>query len=62
MKSANTDLKPGKKLEIPLRAVISEGEKGLSRRKFTVEEKEVLEKYVPFYDVEDVGSQLKAKL
>lgn len=42
----------GKRLEIPLRAVISEGESGLTKRKFTVEEREVLELYLPFYEVE----------
>lgn len=55
----------GKKLEIPLRAIISEGEAGLTKRKFTAEEKEVLSLYLPFYDIENVGKDkigLKAKL
>lgn len=54
----------GKKLEIPLRAVISEGEPGLTKRKFTAEEKEVLEEYLPFFDVETLveGDTVKAKL
>lgn len=64
----DTSLLTGKKLEIPLRAVVSEGEKAFTRRKFTAEEKEVLELYLPFFEVEERadevknGSKVKAKL
>ena len=55
----------GKKLHIPLKAVLSEGEKAFTRRKFTAEEWEVLEEFLPFFDVEKVekqGGGIKAKL
>ena len=55
----------GKKLEIPLRAVISEGESAFGRRKFTKEEREALEKFLGFYEVEKMAEeneQMKAKL
>ena len=53
----------GKKLEIPLRAVISEGKKSFSKRKFTKEEREQLELYLPYYEIEKVtGEEEKAKL
>ena len=55
------DCNIGKKLEIPLRAVISEGEKSFARRKFTVEEKEVLKEYLLFYEIESLTAP-KAKL
>lgn len=51
-----------------MRAVISEGEKSFTRRKFTTEEKEVLKLYLPFFEVEkradeqNRGSEVKAKL
>lgn len=54
----------GKKLEIPLKAVISEGKKAFTKRKFTAEEVEVLELFLPYFEVEKVGQQghMKAKL
>jgi len=55
----------GKKLEIPLRAVLSEGEKAFTRRKFTAEERELLELYLPYYEVEKVtkdANKVKSKL
>ena len=57
----------GKKLEIPLRAVISEGASAFGRRKFTKEEREWLEKFLGFYEVEkmvgEAGEEsVKAKL
>ena len=53
----------GKKLEIPLRAVISEGDRAFTRRKFTAEEKEALELYLPYFEVEKMtsGQEGKAK-
>ncbi|EME44140.1 hypothetical protein DOTSEDRAFT_88389 [Dothistroma septosporum NZE10] len=47
----------GKKLEIPLRAVLSEGEKAFSRRKFTAEERQALELYLPYFEVEKVVNE-----
>ena len=44
----------GKKLEIPLRAVLSEGKKAFSRRKFTAEEVKSLEMYLPYFKVEEL--------
>ncbi|KAK4496524.1 hypothetical protein PRZ48_012504 [Zasmidium cellare] len=52
----------GKKLEIPLRAVLSEGKKAFERRKFTAEEREALECFLPYFEVEKIGGSLKAKL
>ena len=53
----------GKKLEIPLRAVLSEGKKAFTRRKFTVEEVKSLELYLPYFQVEDLTKgQAKSKL
>ncbi|KAF7188642.1 Acetoacetyl-CoA synthetase [Pseudocercospora fuligena] len=52
----------GKKLEIPLRAVLSEGEKAFSRRKFTADERKALEYYLPYFEVERITSRLKPKL
>lgn len=56
----------GKKLEIPLRAVLSEGKKAFTRRKFTAEEIQVLELYLPYFEVEnltgDGGGKVKSKL
>jgi hypothetical protein len=47
----NTNMN-GKRLEILVRAVISEGELGLMKREFIAEEREVLEPYLPFFEVE----------
>lgn len=47
----------GKKLEIPLRAVISEGQESFGKRKFTKEEREMLEKYLPFFEIEKLARQ-----
>ena len=44
----------GKKLEIPLRAVLSEGKKAFTRRKFTSEEVKSLEPYMPYFRVEEL--------
>lgn len=53
----------GKKLEIPLRAVLSEGNKAFTRRKFTAEEVKSLELYLPYFKVEDLSKgQAKSKL
>lgn len=53
----------GKKLEIPLRAVLSEGRKAFTRRKFTAEEAQALEKYLPFFEVEKMSEEKpRAKL
>ncbi len=56
----------GKKLEIPLRAVLSEGKKAFTRRKFTAEEIQMLELYLPYFEVENVsgddGKKVKSKL
>lgn len=50
----------GKKLEIPLRAVLSEGKKAFSKRKFTNEEVEALEAYLPYFEVEKVAGESAA--
>jgi acetoacetyl-CoA synthetase len=56
----------GKKLEIPLRAVLSEGKNAFTRRKSTAEEIQALELYLPFHEVEKLEQQgdrsMKAKL
>ncbi|KPI42018.1 Acetoacetyl-CoA synthetase [Cyphellophora attinorum] len=57
----------GKRLEIPLKAVISEGEKAFGKRKFTAEERDVLEDFLPYFEVEKMaknhgGGKVKAKL
>ena len=53
----------GKKLEIPLRAVLSEGRTAFSKPKFTQEEIAQLEKYLPYFQVEKLtGEQTKSKL
>ncbi|KAF2161587.1 hypothetical protein M409DRAFT_27982 [Zasmidium cellare ATCC 36951] len=52
----------GKKLEIPLRAVLSEGAKAFEWRKFTAEERQALERYLPYFEVEKIGGGFKAKL
>lgn len=53
----------GKKLEIPLRAVLSEGKTAFTRRKFTAEEIQVLELYLPYFEVEKLteGNEGKVK-
>lgn len=51
----------GKKLEIPLRAVLSEGKKAFAKRKFTNEEIEVLETYLPYFEVEVITGESEAK-
>ena len=51
----------GKKLEIPLRAVLSEGKKAFSKRKFTNEEVEALEAFLPYFDVEKLIGEGKEK-
>ena len=56
----------GKKLEIPLKAVLSEGKKAFTKRKFTAEEIEALELYLPYFEVErmagEEGGKVKPKL
>lgn len=55
----------GKKLEIPLRAVLSEGKEAFAKRKFTVEERQVLEKFLKYFRVEEVvhaQDRVKSKL
>lgn len=47
----------GKKLEIPLRAVLSEGKKAFGRRKFTQAEVQALEKYLPYFEVEKMSGE-----
>lgn len=47
----------GKKLEIPLKAVLSEGEKAFGKRKFTAEEKDVLEDYLEYFKIEEIESR-----
>ena len=51
----------GKKLEIPLRAVLSEGKTAFSKRKFTKEEVEALEAYLPYFEVETITGEGTAK-
>ena len=50
----------GKKLEIPLRAVLSEGKKAFTKRKFTAEEVQALEYYLPYFEVEKVLGESEA--
>lgn len=53
----------GKKLEIPLRAVLSLGEEAFTTRKFTAEERSALELYLPYLEVEKLAEgKTKAKL
>ena len=51
----------GKKLEIPLRAVLSEGKKAFTKRKFTNEEVEALEMYLPYFEVEKITGEGEGK-
>ncbi|OQU98890.1 hypothetical protein CLAIMM_04602 [Cladophialophora immunda] len=57
-----TDVVPynanGKKLEIQVRAILCEGEAALRRLKLTQDELLQLRRYVPFYQIEKVVSQL----
>ena len=51
----------GKKLEIPLRAVLSEGKTAFTKRKFTNEEVVSLETYLPYFEVEKITGESEAK-
>lgn len=51
----------GKKLEIPLRAVLSEGKTAFTKRKFTNEEIEALEAYLPYFEVEKITREKEVK-
>lgn len=50
--------------EIPLKAIISEGKKAFTKRKFTAEEIAQLELFLPYFEVEKLekDSKLKSKL
>ncbi|EXJ67943.1 uncharacterized protein A1O5_08557 [Cladophialophora psammophila CBS 110553] len=52
----------GKKLEIQLKAVLSGGGPALARLKVTQEEREQLQWYLQFYEIEKVVEGIKAKL
>ena len=51
----------GKKLQIPLRAVLSKGERAFTKRKFTNKEVEPLEAYLLYFEFGTITGESEAK-